>query len=226
MKSAMIALAVLAAFAAAPAQANPLEERLEVLTSQVLTLQRELAVLKSMLARDATGNLTFTVTGSRTDRVGLNASTTVGANSSSSVGGDMTAAIGKSSTTQIGGNATQTVAGGATQTVGGNALDRVNGSSTSNVAVNSAISIGGSATRQVGGSSTDTVNGNASQQVGGSMGVMARNLTLEAADQLTLKSGFSSIVMKKSGEILITGAILRITASGDLILKGARVQTN
>jgi type VI secretion system secreted protein VgrG len=203
MKTPMFVLAVLATVAAAPSIAGPLDDRVDVLSAQVLTLQREIAVLKSMLGRDATGNVAFTATGGRTDRVALNASSTVGGNSASSVGG------------------------AATQTVGGNALTTVYGSSTTNVAVNSLANVGGSATRQVGGSSSDTVNGNASQQVGGSMGVaVASNLTLEAGDQLTLKSGSSTIVLKKNGEITISGASVRMLGSAEVLLKAPKVLTN
>lgn len=219
MKLSLTTLAALAALATAPSQAGPLEERVEVLTTQVLALKQDIALLKSMIARDATGNLAFTVTGNRTDRTGLSALTVVNANSSTSVGGDLTETVGKSSTTRIGVNRSVDVVR--------DDLLKVAGSSNANIAVNSTVIVGASATRKVGGSTSDTVTGNAMQQVGGSMGVaVAHNLTLEAADQIMLKAGLSSIVMKKNGEILITGTNVGIRASGDVVLKGTRVLTN
>jgi hypothetical protein len=59
------------------------------------------------------------------------------------------------------------------------------------------------------------------------MGVaVARNLTVEAADQIMLKSGFSSIVMKKNGEIIITGAAIRLLGSAEVVFKAPKVLTN
>jgi type VI secretion system secreted protein VgrG len=52
------------------------------------------------------------------------------------------------------------------------------------------------------------------------------SVTIEAEDQLTVKCGQASIVLKKNGDISITGKEVSIKASGDIVLKGQKIIQN
>lgn len=195
MNRTLLSLALSAAFVAAPAQAGPLEDRIELLSKQVLELQDQVSQLRSMLNRDGTGKVVLTSTSNRNDLVGTDFSTSVGGNVSSSFGRSLALAVGQSRTTQV----------------GVNDLLTVTGSSTSNVGGNWKLAVGGSAT----------------QQVSANMGLaVARQLLIEAGDQILLRTGDSSILMKKDGTITISGKLVDLKASGDVLIKGARIVQN
>lgn len=243
MKTLLLSLAVLAAFAAAPAPAGPLDDRVDLLSKQVLELQAQVNLLRSLLNRDGTGKVIVTATANRSDLVGTDFSTSVGGNASSSFGRSLSLAVGQARSTQIGLDDVLTVGGAGTSTVNGNWRLNVGGEATSNFARSHAHAIGQSRTTQIGvndvltvtGSSTSNVGGNwslsisgsANQQVANNLSVTAaREILMQAGDQITLRTGSSSLVMKKNGEIIVSGVTVRMLASGDVVIKGARVLTN
>jgi type VI secretion system secreted protein VgrG len=50
--------------------------------------------------------------------------------------------------------------------------------------------------------------------------------TLEFADELTIKVGKATLVLKKSGDIELNGKKLDIKMSGDVAIKGGKVKQN
>jgi type VI secretion system secreted protein VgrG len=46
---------------------------------------------------------------------------------------------------------------------------------------------------------------------------------ISAPDEFTLKCGQATIVLKKTGDISISGQEISIKASGDIILKGQKI---
>jgi type VI secretion system secreted protein VgrG len=54
----------------------------------------------------------------------------------------------------------------------------------------------------------------------------AKTISLEAADEITLKTGSAKIVMKKNGEITISGKDINVKGSGNVVLKGSKVLAN
>jgi type VI secretion system secreted protein VgrG len=74
--------------------------------------------------------------------------------------------------------------------------------------------IGNNKTLQVGGNRTETV------------GKAQKTVTISVADELTLKCGQAAIVLKKNGDISITGKEISIKGSGDIILKGQKIVQN
>lgn len=195
MRRTMIAAAMLAVFASGPAQTGPVEDALAHLNKELAALKNDVASLKSMLARDTLGNVSFRATGTRSD--------TVGSDASSAIGGDHSLSIGKSSVTRIG------------------------GFRSNEVAQNDVLKVTGNRTANVGGNLKTTVGRDASHQVGGSMAVaVARSITIEAGDQILFKVGSASLLMQKSGDISITGTLINIKGSGDVVIKGSKVLTN
>jgi len=49
---------------------------------------------------------------------------------------------------------------------------------------------------------------------------------MEADDQITLKTGSATIVMKKNGDITISGANINVKGSGNVVVKGSKITNN
>lgn len=117
--------------------------------------------------------------------------------------------------------------GNATFTVTGSRQDLVGANSSVSIGADSATAIGKSSTTQIGANSNLVVSGSVSQQISGNMGIaVARDILIQAGDQITLKTGDSTIVMKKDGSIAINGKVISVQASGDLVMKGAKILQN
>jgi type VI secretion system secreted protein VgrG len=195
MNRTLLSLALSAAFAAAPAQAGPLEDRIDLLSRQVQELQGQISQLRSMLSRDGTGNVTFTATANRKDIVGRDFSTSVGGNASSSYGRSLSLAVVQSRSTEIG--------------------------------VDDLLTVTGSSKNNVGGTWRLNVSGDAIQQVSKNLSTsVAREILIQAGDQILLKAGDSSILMNKDGTITISGNLVDVKASGDVLIKGSRILKN
>jgi type VI secretion system secreted protein VgrG len=63
---------------------------------------------------------------------------------------------------------------------------------------------------------------------------VGKNLTIDAADSITIKTGSASITMKKDGTITIKGkditlegsGKINVKASSDVVIKGSKVGVN
>ena len=130
-------------------------------------------------------------------------------------------------TTHVGHDRTENVDHDETITIGN---DR-----TENVKSNESITIGKNRTENVGKNENVTIGDNRDHQVGKNDTLnVGKNLTMVAGDMITLQTGAASIVMKKNGDITISGKNITVTASGKInetasstvIIKGSKVLTN
>jgi hypothetical protein len=85
--------------------------------------------------------------------------------------------------------------------------------------------------RKLGIATGDNIAINAStalnMQTGDSLAINAgTDLNIEAINEITIKCGSASIVMKKNGDIFITGGNIRIVGSGSVTIKGKFIQEN
>ena len=111
--------------------------------------------------------------------------------------------------------------------VGANSQHRIGGSRTETIGSNRAVTVGTDQVEKIGKDLSFQVGGNTTQQSGKNVNFIAgKQFLITAADAITLKAGQASIVLKKNGEISIEGSNIRAEASGDLVLKGARIQQN
>lgn len=55
---------------------------------------------------------------------------------------------------------------------------------------------------------------------------MERKITIEAGDEIEIRTGNASIIMKKDGTILISGKDLSIKGTGDVVMKGKKIMEN
>lgn len=204
-------------------------------------------------------NEDITIGSNRTEKVGVNESITIGSNRTKSVGASETCSVALQRTHTVGINETigigaaqevgigafQAVAIGAYQTVNVGAYQSIN------VGVNQTTKVGANQSLTVGANQSESVTGNASKSVKGndSLGVdgnrksdikgddsfkVGKNLIIDAADSVTIKTGSASITMKKDGTITIKGKDITlngsgkigIKADGEVAIKGSKIGEN
>ena len=147
----------------------------------------------------------------QTVSVGKNRSESIGADDSLSVTGNRSATVEKDETLAVTGNRTRTV--GKDESV------EITGSRTVSITKEDALSITEKRTVTVGADDALTVT---------------KKLVIDAGDEITIKTGEASIVMKKDGTITLKGKDVKIDASGkingkatgDVVFKGAKVLQN
>ncbi len=110
----------------------------------------------------------------------------------------------------------------------------VNNNQTETIAKNKTINIGANHTENVKKNMTISVDGDLKEAVKGvylenvtkAYELDAKSITMQAADQITLKTGGAQIVMKSSGEITISGTTISIKGSGLIAIKGNPTAVN
>lgn len=184
-------------------------------------------------------NEKISIGANRTETVGSNESITIGANRTENVAANETITIGANRTENVNANETVTVALLRTHNVGVN--DMLNVGAANEVSVGGvqaitvgatrAVTVGSSQTITVGSSQTTSVGsddalnvgGNQSTTVGGNESVnVGKAFSLVAADEITLKTGSASIVMKKDGTISIQGKDITVKGSGEIEVKASK----
>ncbi len=195
----------------------------------------------------------------RTRTVGSNESVTVGANRTKAIGANETVTVGSNHSETIGANATQTVAiakaesigaakalsiGAAYQvsvgaamneTIGGLKAEEIGAMKSVNVGASSSENIGTNKSVSAGGDISTTAGGGRSASIGkDDVLTVAKNLTMNAGDAVTIATGKASISMKKDGTIVIKGKDITIEGSGainvkaskDIVMKGKKILQN
>jgi type VI secretion system secreted protein VgrG len=163
-------------------------------------------------------NQTLTVDNDRTKSVGNDENSTIKNDRNKTVSKNETESIGKNKTIDVGENHSETIGKDMSLSVGKNV----------------SIDIGENHTETVGKDMTVTVSGDLKESVSGKhvesvtkeYGLKAKSIILQADDQITLKTGSASIVMKKNGDITISGKNINVKGSGNVVLKGSKVTSN
>ncbi|HYN78856.1 MAG TPA: type VI secretion system tip protein TssI/VgrG, partial [Lamprocystis sp. (in: g-proteobacteria)] len=156
-------------------------------------------------------NETITIGVDRSEDVGKNETISIGENRTEDVGKNEAISIGKNRTTDIGENESRTVAKDETIEIGQHRKDTIS----KNVTI------------EIGEKRQTTVGKDDLLQVG-------KKFYLEAADEITLKTGSASLTLKKDGTIQLKGKDITVTGSGkigvkassDLVLKGSKIAEN
>jgi type VI secretion system secreted protein VgrG len=148
--------------------------------------------------------------GNRNESVGGNEAITISGNRSESVGGAETVDVAKSRGHSIGQNDSLDVAKNASQTIGENA--------TTSVGKNARLTITESWTVSVGKDHKEETSKNYS--------LTAKQIYIEGQDQIEIKSGSASIMLKKNGDIEIKGGKISVKGSGDVVIKGSKIGEN
>ncbi|MDH5445579.1 MAG: type VI secretion system tip protein VgrG [Gammaproteobacteria bacterium] len=155
-------------------------------------------------------NETHTVDKDRTKTIGENETSSIGKNRDKSVGENQTESIGKNKTIDVGENHKETIGKDKTLDVTGNHSE----------------SIGKNMTISIGKNLSEEVTGAYNEDVTKEYSLKAKKITMNADDEILLKTGSASILLKKNGDITIKGKNINIKGSGDVIIKGSKVATN
>jgi type VI secretion system secreted protein VgrG len=163
----------------------------------------------------------------RTETVATNAKETVGSNKVLNVGAVMQVSVGGALNASVGGAAAIEVGGALGFAVAGKAVETVGESKSMEIGKDLVIKVGEAgqfATGKALGITSDdamTLSSVKDLSIAGKAKAM-----LEAADQITIKCGEAQIVLKKSGDITISGGKIDIKGSKPVSIKGAKVNNN
>ena len=200
---------------------------------------------------DVGNDQTLKVGHDQSETVGHNQTVGVGNDQSITVGHDQTVQIDNDQSTSVSGHMMVTISKTLTETVGinyaetvGMAMELTVGASfAETVGISKNVNIGKSLSESIGASHSESIKDNLTVEAGKNIQLTAgkqiteksgKELTLDAgtkvvivaADEISLKTGSASIVLKKSGDISISGAKITVKASGDLVLKGSKIAQN
>ncbi|MFA6012434.1 MAG: type VI secretion system tip protein TssI/VgrG [Desulfobacteraceae bacterium] len=152
---------------------------------------------------------------------------TVGKNHTESIGENMKVTIGKNLDESTGENKTVSVGKNLDDKVSDDAKINIGKNKTLSVGENSTIDTGKDLTETIGSKHKLDVGDDSSVSVGKNLSVMVGQKTvLTSEDQITIKCGSSSIIMKSDGKIQIKGMDITIDASGKLVTKGQDITGN
>ena len=180
------------------------------------------------------GNHSETIAGSQTISIGSAHALTVVAASAETVGGAKALTVGAGISFAVAGAMVQTVgaavdesvAGAKSETVGGNKTETVRGDHSVDVGGNWTETTGKNRSVKVTGDAMIGVNGNTSYAVKKTLKIDAKEIHFAAKDELQIKVGSASLLLKKNGDVIIKGGKIELTASGDMILKGSKIGQN
>ncbi len=147
-----------------------------------------------------------------------NLDTHVENNETLTVENDRTKKVEKNETYDVGENRTKTIGSNQSETIGDNKTTKVGGNHSEVISKNMEIQISKNLTEKVGGSYTETVTKDSKHS--------ASTITFSAEKEIVLKTGSAKIVMKKNGDITISGKNITVKGSGNVVLKGSKVTAN
>ena len=167
--------------------------------------------------------------------IGKNRSKTVGKDESESIGENKSISVGKNHNESIGSSATISVGENESVSIGKNQSVSVGANQSVSVGDNQDLSVGKDLTSSIGSKASFQVGKNADGQIGDHAGLdVGKKLSINAGDQITivsdrqitLQAGSAKMILKKSGDIVISGAKINLKATGDIVMKGSNIKTN
>src|SRR5690554_75351 len=161
---------------------------------------------------------TLTVDNDRTKTVKHDENSSIDNDRNKSVGNNQTESIGKNKTIDVGNDHTETIGSNMSLSVGKNINIDISENHTETIGKNMTIGISKDLRETVDGKYTETVTKE--------YALKAKTITMDADDQITLRTGSASIVMKSNGDITISGANINVKGSGNLVLKGSKITNN
>ncbi|MEM9378339.1 MAG: type VI secretion system tip protein VgrG [Planctomycetota bacterium] len=162
----------------------------------------------------------------RSEKIGNDRSLSVGANKSETVGETKSVTVGKTHTESIGTDMSVSVGDDRTLEVGSNLSEVVGSNHVCSVGEDATIDVGNALTISTGKTMETTVGTDRTLTVAKESSHSAKKIMLTADDELILKVGKASLVMKKNGDITLKGKKITVKGSGDVVLKGSKIAQN
>lgn len=181
------------------------------------------------------GNHTETISGAEAITVGMASAHTIalaralsiGGAYQVTVGGAMNETIGAAKAEEIGAVKSVNVGGNSSENVGANksvdAASNISESAGKNISLKAGQDISGNAGKNISVEGGENISGKAGKDVAFQAG---KKMALIAEDEIILKTGSASIVMKKNGDIQIKGNKITIKGDGDITIKGSKILEN
>lgn len=178
---------------------------------------------------------TVTVGAARIDTVGAAETRTVGGVQTNTIGAARSVTVGISQSHDIGASDSWNVGSSQGIEIGSDQGVKIGGAQNTQIGKTHIIKVGEDASTQVNGAHELKVGKKSLIQVGEDAGiVVGKNLTIEAKESVTIKTGSAEIIMKKDGTITIKGKDITIKGSGkidvnassDIIMKGSEIKQN
>ena len=151
------------------------------------------------------------------------------------VGHDETLHVGNDRTKNVDHDQSETIGNDKSIDVGHNHTESIGDNATISVGKNSDISIGKNQSIQVGERQSEDIGKDYDLTIGGSNRIsITKDLTItvgkrtviKSGDEIVLSCGSSSIVMKKNGDITLSGKNINVTGSGNIVMKGSKITQN
>ncbi len=110
----------------------------------------------------------------------------------------------------------------------------VNNNQTETIANNKTIEVGNDHKESIQANMTinidkdlkESVRGKYLENVTKEYALNAKTITMNADDEIIIKTGSAKIIMKSNGDITLSGKTINIKGSGDVVIKGSKVITN
>ncbi|SIT59032.1 conserved hypothetical protein [Mesorhizobium prunaredense] len=178
---------------------------------------------------------TITVGAARIDSVGAAETRTVGAVQTNTIGASRSVTVGIGQSHDIGASDSWKVGASQSIQIGSDQGVKIGGAQNTQISKTHIIKVGEDASTQVNGAHELKIGKKSLTQVGEDAGiVVGKNLTIEAKESVTIKTGSAEIVMKKDGTITIKGkditvkgsGKINVNASSDIIMKGSEIKQN
>ncbi|HET6146635.1 MAG TPA: type VI secretion system tip protein TssI/VgrG [Polyangia bacterium] len=187
---------------------------------EILVKNDEHREVKHDRKKDVGNDETTTVGGNRTETVTKDETITISGNRTESVTKNETITIDGARTETVSKDETITIDGGRTETVAKNETVTISGKQTLSVSKDQTIDVGGPRSLTVAKDETITISGKDSINVSKDMSIdVGKKFLLNAGDEITFKTGDSSITLKSGGDITIKGKSIVINGSGDVAVK-------
>ncbi|CBK41711.1 conserved protein of unknown function, Rhs element Vgr protein family [Nitrospira defluvii] len=181
------------------------------------------------------GNHTETISGAEAVTVGMAAAHTVALAKALSIGGAYQVTVGAAMNETIGAAKAEEIGAAKSVNVGGNSSEKVGANKSvdaaSNISENAGKNISLKAGQDISGNAGKNISVEAGENFAGKAGKdvafqAGKKMALIAEDEITLKTGSASIVMKKNGDIQIKGNKITIKGDGDITIKGSKILEN
>jgi type VI secretion system secreted protein VgrG len=166
------------------------------------------------------------VENNRSESVGNNEAITIGNDRNESVGNNETISVSSNRMLSVGSNSTVSVGKNMALSVGDNHTESVGKNQTGTVGSNLSLSVGKNSTFEVKESHTVTIGKDHKEKVTKNYSLKAKKIHIEAEDEIEIKSGSASIILKKNGDVQIKGGKINVKGSGDVVIKGSKIGEN
>ncbi len=155
-------------------------------------------------------------------------------NQTVTVDNDRTKTVRNDEVSLIENDRTKTVNNNQSETIGKDKVIDVGENHRETIGASKQVEVKKDHTETVGNNMVITVKNDLSESVKGEYretvtkqyGLSAKTISLQADDEITLKTGSAMIQLKSNGDITISGANINVKGSGNVVLKGSKVTSN